>query len=91
MIGIRLTAIPDGTSNTLLVAEAQDPVIWTKPDELPYEQGKPVPKLGGGVYGDGFNAAYCDGVAKFIKNGLSDTVIGNLINIRDGNPIPPID
>ena len=79
------------TSNTFLVAEALDPVIWTKPDDLPYEKGKPVPKLGGGVFGDGFNVAYCDGAARFIKNGLSEAVLGNLINPHDGNVIPPID
>jgi hypothetical protein len=84
VIGIPLTAITDGTSNTLLVAEAHDPVIWTKPEELPYEAGKAPPKLGGGVFADGFNAAFCDGSSRFFKADLDPTTIGNLINIRDG-------
>ncbi len=67
--GIKLTQITDGTSNTLLAVEATDPVIWTKPDELPYENGKPLPKVGG-VFDGGVNAALCDGVVRFVK--LSD-------------------
>ena len=85
VIGIPLTAITDGTSSTLLAAEAHDPVIWTKPDELPYEKGKAPPQLGGGVFGDGFNAVFCDGAPHFFKNGLDPTLLGNLINIHDGN------
>ena len=27
-------SIPDGTSNTIAVIEAADPVIWTKPEDV---------------------------------------------------------
>ena len=37
---------PDGTSNTILVVEAADPVEWTKPDDLDFGPGIPLPKLG---------------------------------------------
>ena len=30
----------------MLIVEAADPVIWTKPDELVYDPAKPLPKLG---------------------------------------------
>jgi hypothetical protein len=36
----------DGTSNTILIVEAQDAVPWTKPDELPFDPEKDVPPLG---------------------------------------------
>jgi type II secretory pathway pseudopilin PulG len=36
-----------GTSNTLLVIEAANPVPWTKPEDLPYAPDQPLPKLGG--------------------------------------------
>ena len=38
---------PDGTANTILIAEAGDAVPWTKPDELVYSVDKPLPPLGG--------------------------------------------
>jgi Protein of unknown function (DUF1559)/Domain of unknown function (DUF4190) len=36
----------DGTSNTILIVEAADPVPWTKPEGLEYDPAKPLPKLG---------------------------------------------
>jgi hypothetical protein len=38
--------IPDGTTNTIQAVEAEEGVIWTKPDELFYDPKKPLPKLG---------------------------------------------
>ena len=51
----RLT-VTDGTSNTIMVVEAGEPVIWTKPDDLAFDPKKPLPKLGG-HFADGFNVA----------------------------------
>jgi len=61
--------IPDGHSNTALVVEAGDPVIWTKPADLPFLGIKPpLPKLGGQFDGD-FHVLLCDGdVTRFKKN-----------------------
>src|SRR3954451_11443436 len=39
--------IPDGTSNTALVVEAGVPVIWSKPADIPFDEKKAPPKLGG--------------------------------------------
>jgi hypothetical protein len=39
--------IPDGTSQTGLIFEAGEPVIWSKPVDLPFDKDKPLPKLGG--------------------------------------------
>jgi hypothetical protein len=36
----------DGTSQTILVVEAEESVPWTKPDELPFDEKKDLPKLG---------------------------------------------
>src|SRR5439155_13938759 len=42
---VKLTNFFDGTSNTLMVAEAAEPVPWTKPDDLPFDPKKPPPAL----------------------------------------------
>ena len=85
--GLRITAISDGTANTIAVAEANEPAIWTKPDDLPFSPGKP-PKLGDGVFADGFHAVFCDGSVRYIKSGnLDTTTLSNLIQTNDGNPV----
>lgn len=58
---LRLPAsFPDGTSNTILVVEAGEPCIWTKPDDLPFDLKKELPKLGGLFDGD-FHVLMGDG------------------------------
>ncbi len=42
----RVSDIRDGTSNTLLIVEAARPVPWTKPEDLPYDPKRPLPRLG---------------------------------------------
>ena len=84
--GLSITNITDGMSNTILVAEAAEPEIWTKPDDLPFTPGKP-PKLGGAVFTDGFNALFCDGSVNFIKSSIDPATLSNLIQTNDGNPV----
>ena len=50
----------DGTSNTLLVVEAGEACLWTKPDDLPYDPKKALSKLGGLFDGD-FHVLMADG------------------------------
>ena len=42
---LKVIACTDGLSNTILVAEAGEPVPWTKPEDIVYEPGKMLPKL----------------------------------------------
>src|SRR6185295_19157887 len=56
----------DGLSNTLLVIDAAEPVIWTKPQdlELPRDKGR-MPAVGG-IFADRVQFALCDGAVRTI-------------------------
>jgi hypothetical protein len=82
--GARLTDISDGSSNTILVAEAYEPVIWTKPDEVQFTPGQ-APKLGG-VFASGFVAGMADGMVKFVRPTVNPKALANAIQINDGMP-----
>jgi Protein of unknown function (DUF1559) len=85
--GIRITDIPDGTSNTIMFVEATPGVPWTKPEDLPYDPAKDLPKVGGVTPG-GFNAGMCDGSVRFISNSINEKTLRLLIERNDGQPIP---
>jgi hypothetical protein len=85
--GLRFPAdFTDGTSNTLMIVEASKTVPWTKPEDIPYDAGKPLPKLGlPGVRG--FLASMCDGSVRFISDKVSEKTLRNAITRNDGNPL----
>jgi hypothetical protein len=63
--GTRIADFIDMARPTLMVVEAAHPVPWTKPEDMPYDKGEPLPKLGG-QFDDGFYAAFADGSVRFI-------------------------
>jgi hypothetical protein len=83
--GLKPQQVTDGMSNTLLVVEARDPVIWTKPDELAYDPAKP-PKVGG-VFGAGFNVAFCDASTRFIPKTIDEKTLRALITPNGGEVV----
>ena len=84
--GPNILSFTDGTSNTFLVAEAGEAVPWTKPDDIPFDEKKPVPPLGGD-FGFGFHAALADGSVLFIKKDIDEKLLKLLIMPADGNEI----
>jgi hypothetical protein len=77
-----LIAIPDGASNTFLIAEAASTVPWAKAADI--ANGPAGVKTG-----DTFLAAMADGSARIInRRTANDEVLRNAINPRDGQPLP---
>jgi hypothetical protein len=81
----RLRDIEDGTSNTITVVQATDEraVIWTKPED--FEPGKDDPDQGlGGLAGDIFLAAFCDGSVRVISKQIDPAALRALFTISGG-------
>jgi uncharacterized protein (TIGR03067 family)/prepilin-type processing-associated H-X9-DG protein len=83
---IRFADIKDGLSNTILIVEAGEAVPWTKPQDLPYDPQKDLPKLGG-LFADGFNIAMCDGSVHWVRRGFDQRLFRLAITRNDGQEI----
>jgi hypothetical protein len=84
--GIKISDIKDGTSNTILIVEAEDAVPWTKPDELPFDPKKDPPKVG--LKGmDKFNAAFADGSVHTMSKKIDKDVLKALITRSGGENV----
>ena len=83
--GAELAKITDGTSNTLMIVEAKRDIPWTKPEDVPYDKEKPLPKLGG-RYADVFLAAFCDGSVRAISQRVDERNLRGAMT-RDGGEV----
>jgi len=89
---ITFTDVTDGTSNTIMFVEAKNPVIWTKPDDIAFDDTKdlpPIDTLFGGHFPNGFNAAFADGSVRFISNSINPAVLKAIIT-RNGGEVAQI-
>ena len=64
-----------------MIVEAAEPVPWTKPEDLPYDDGKPLPRLGG-PFEDGSYVAFADGSVRFLSREHSPDTLRALITQR---------
>jgi hypothetical protein len=77
----RSEAAEDG-SHTILIVEAERPVLWTKPEDLEWTPGQAVPRLGlaqrrynGDEY---FCAAFVDGSVRHFSKDMNEQVIRSM-------------
>ncbi len=84
--GLGFVGVTDGLSNTFMVVEAAEPVIWTKPVDLPFDANEKLPKLGR-RQANGFNAAFCDGSVRFIKSTTPEATLKAYITTNGGEVI----
>jgi RNA polymerase sigma factor (sigma-70 family) len=79
-------SIPDGTSNTILIVEAGNPVPWTKPEDLHYAEDEPLPELGG-LYPDVFQVVAADGKDHVLTSKYRAQMLRALITANGGEII----
>jgi hypothetical protein len=90
--GFTIATIPDGSSNTIAVVEAANPVVWTKPEDI-FIPGEELPKnlkkRFGGLSKDGhFNVLLFDGSIRWVDSKqVSERTLWNAIQPDDGNPL----
>src|SRR5262249_54565466 len=82
----KLSTIPNGTSTTAQAVEAGERVVWTKPQDIPFDEKKALPKLGGMFDGE-CNVARCDGSVFCMKKNPDEKELKKLIMPADGFPI----
>jgi hypothetical protein len=87
LLSLKDIALADGTSKTLLVVEAADPVPWTKPDDLPYSPDQPLPKLGGLFINKGFHVLMADGSGRWLPADINENTIRAMITWNGGEVV----
>ncbi len=81
--GVRLVEFTDGPGNTLLLIEGGETVPWTKPQDLVYQPGGPLPRIGG-QFADRAFASMADGFIIAVRRGAPESLLRLAITRNDG-------
>ena len=84
---LRLTNIPDGTSNTIMAIESGTATPWTKPGGIPFDRKKGMPDFSK-AYGNKPLAVLCDGSSTLLDLDIIKTdTFKNAIDPAEGIPL----
>jgi len=79
--GVEIREFIDGTSQTALVIETNRLVPWTKPDDLRWAPGGPLPHVASPHPG-GTHILFADGARRFIKVTIDPRILQGLLTIN---------
>jgi hypothetical protein len=89
-MGIKIKEITDGTTNTIMVVDANDEsaVVWTKPDDWEVDSALKLETVLGHHPG-GFLTAFADGSVRFIRSSVTLKVLRDLLTRNGGELVDP--
>jgi prepilin-type processing-associated H-X9-DG protein len=84
--GVDIREITDGLSNTVLVIETNSLVPWTRPDDLRWSPGGPLPRLAS-PHDGGAHVVFADGAVRFLQPTIGPTILLAILNINGSEVI----
>jgi hypothetical protein len=80
----------DGTSNTILIVEASQPVPWSEPEDIAFDPDKPIKPLLGSHHRGGCLAAMADGLIRWVLlPHVSESTLKAAITRNAGDALGP--
>jgi len=86
---LNFTNITDGLTNTILIVEAGEAVEWTRPDDIDWSPGRPMPPLGAGRAGDQVLVLMADGSVRFFRKTMAEANWRGLITYNGNELVAP--
>jgi hypothetical protein len=81
--GADMRHFTDGLSNTILILESNTFVPWTKPDDVHWTKGGPLPHLES-PHAGGAHVVFGDAAVRFLKPTISPQIFLALITMNGG-------